>query len=228
MANLSLAEHDGGHYDEDAFFDNVEDSGAILDWWVTTDAWRSLLTKLRSIDFDSQYEREGVLTLMKKTEKDLPADVNARFPANFRDKRLTFYRLGDNAKQHINHLLLAASRKFGNDETRNRARNQKVPSEASDKDFGSCSSSCAASWVNPTRSFQEATASYFMHLSSLDSEKPQIYNRKKFEDEFSLVWMPRTTETAIGVASTPAPTIQADPEPAYVRSRNCLCSGFRV
>ncbi|XP_068663147.1 uncharacterized protein [Aristolochia californica] len=203
MTNLSLAEHDGGHYDEDAFFDNVEDSGAILDWWVTTDAWRSLLTKLRSIDFDSQYEREGVLTLIKKMEKDLPADVNARFPANFRDKRLTFYRLGDNAKQHINHILLAASRKFENDETRNRERTQKasVSSAASDKDFGSCSSTYAASWVNPTWSFQEATTSYFMHLSSLDSEKPQIYNRRKFEDEFSLVWMPGTTETGASCAA---------------------------
>ncbi|XP_068663148.1 uncharacterized protein [Aristolochia californica] len=203
MGNIDLAQMDGGHYDEDAFFDNVEDSGAILDWWVTTDAWRSLLTSLRFIHFESQYERENVSTLIKYVEKDLPADVNARFPAgsgglNSRyNKRRTFYRLGDSAKQHINLLLLAASLKFGDDETRNRARTQKasVPSEASDKDLGSCSSNCAASWVNPTRSFQEATASYFMHLSSLDSYKPQIYNRRKFEDEFGLVWMPGTTET---------------------------------
>ncbi|XP_068664296.1 uncharacterized protein [Aristolochia californica] len=200
MTNLSLAEQDGGHYDEDAFFDNVEDSGAILDWWVTADAWRSLLTCLSFIDFDSQHEREKVSILfeiVKDMEKDLPADVNARFRdgsggLNSRyNKRRTFYRIGDNAKQHIYHLLLAASLKFGDDETRNGARTQ----TASDKDLGSCWSSCAASCVNPTRSFQEATASYFMHLSSLDSEKLQIYNRRKFEDEFNLVWMPGTTET---------------------------------
>ncbi|KAG9454747.1 hypothetical protein H6P81_007651 [Aristolochia fimbriata] len=213
MTNLMLAQRDGGHYDEEVFFDAVEASGAILDWWVATDSWRRLLASLRSVDFESKIGRGCIANFVRGVDKELPAGVNARFPTNSGElnspyyTRRTFYRLGEGAKQHVHHLLLAASMKFRDGESPNRVPAQKAPLSpaASDKEpKSSCTScGCPASWVNPTRSLQEATASYFMHLSALDSYKPPIYNRKKFEDEFDLEWIPATSEIAVSGSGCP-------------------------
>jgi len=192
MPNISLTIKGGGHYPEDLWYSQVIDAGVYDEWWVQIEKWRKFMDNLRGINFGIQSSRQQVADYIAALDRDLPAEVDRRFAgergvlgqANYVSAPL-FYRLDASVIADITRLARTADQP-SNSRDVELSRGDKGKSKPGNTTPQLLLSETPGRDVQPLR--DGALSFSYTLINDLMGRKLPVYSRRKFEQEFGLLW----------------------------------------